>query len=465
MSLLTDRELKTIIARRDRRYDGRFYFGVKTTRIYCRPTCPARPKPENILIFRSPSEAEKGGYRPCLRCRPDAAPGSKLLGGTANTVTRAMRLIQNAGERELTVESLADALGVTSRHLRRLFDEQLGASPIEIMVTKRLHFAKQALQETNLPVSEIAFSSGFQSLRRFNEAFKSSYRRSPSEFRRTRGTVGGDGVRLKLPIRQPYDWPTMRAFLSRHATRGVEAVEGDVYLRFVPAGRSYGTLEVSPEPGKDYLNVTFRDVQFAEMRGHLDRLRDLFDADHNPSDLPRGVAKTARGIRVPGAFEPFETAVTIVLGQLVSTAHAKATQAKLVEAYGTPLGERGTERIYVFPAPADLAEAPLERLGLTRAKAGAIRELAAAVRSGAFDFRRLAAFEEMEERLLALKGIGPWTASLISMRCLGSPDAFPEHDLVLRRVLAQRLVDPAPWGTSRAYLAHCIWRDHAGVES
>ncbi len=464
METLDDKELKAIIARRDRRYDGRFFFGVRTTRIYCRPTCPARPNPENIVIFRSHSEAEKSGYRPCLRCRPDVAPGSKFLAGTANTVTRALRLIQNSGETELSVEKLASSLGVSDRHLRRLFDEHLGASPIEIIVTRRLHFAKQALQETRLPVSEIAYSSGFQSLRRFNEAFKQSYQTSPTEFRKERGTGVDDGLVLKLPIRQPYDWKTMIAFLTRHATSGVEAVEDGSYVRFHPTARGFGTVVVSHKPGKDHLSVAFHDVAFSEIRPLLARLKELFDTDHNPSDLPRSSAAAAGGIRVPGAFDPFETAVAIILGQLVSTAHAKTWQGKLVAAFGKRVGQRGEQTIFRFPTAAKLREAPVETIGITKTKAQAIRALAATVAHGDFAFGSPEDFDVLSEKLLSLRGIGPWTASLIAMRCLGNPDAFPDTDLVVRRVLKQRLVDPEEWGTSRAYLAHCVWRDHAGVK-
>ncbi len=464
MEMLDDNALKTIIARRDRRYDGRFFFGVRTTRIYCRPTCPARPNPGNIVIFRSHSEAEKSGYRPCLRCRPDVAPGSKFLAGTVNTVTRALRLIQNAGENELSVDVLASSLGVTDRHLRRLFAEHLGASPLEIMVTRRLHFAKQALQETRLSVAEIAFSSGFGSLRRFNEAFKQSYRTSPTAFRKARGSGVDAGLALKLPIRQPYDWQTTIAFLARHATAGVEAVEDGTYLRFHPTARGFGTIVVSHKPGKDHLSVAFHDVAFVEIRPLLARLKELFDTDHNPSDLPLSSAAPARGIRVPGAYCPFETAVVIILGQLVSTAQAKIWQGKLVAAFGRRIGRRGEQAIFRFPTPAKLREAPVETIGVTKTKAQAIRALADAVVTGAFAFATPGAFDVMSVKLLSLHGIGPWTASLIAMRCLGNPDAFPESDLVVSRVLKQRLVDPGEWSSSRAYLAHCIWRDHAGVK-
>lgn len=459
MRELSDKDLKSIIARRDRRYDGRFYFGVKTTRIYCRPVCPARPNPENILIFRSHSEAEREGYRPCLRCRPDVAPGSKLLDGTMNTVSRALRIIQDSADEELDVTSLADSLGVTDRHLRRLFDEHLGASPIEIMITRRLHFVKQTLQETNLPIAEIAFASGFQSLRRFNEAFKARYRTSPTEFRRERGTGTPDVVSLKIPIRLPYDWETVVAYLRRHETFGVEVVEGNTYRRYIPRGDSFGSVVVARSPKQDHLNVRFYDIPLGDMRLVLGRIKALFDTDHNPADIPTGKALKPNGIRVPASFEPFETAVSIVLSQLVSTENAKKQLAKLVEEFGRKIGDADGRPVYEFPPPAILAKAKIEEIGTTRVKAEAIRTLAKDVAAKVIDFKAHGDFAVVTEKLLAIKGIGPWTATMIAMRCLGNPDAFPEFDLIVQRALERKLVDPTAWGSSRSYLVHCLWRD------
>jgi len=456
---------KNIIERRDRRFDGRFYFGVKTTGIYCRPVCPAKPKPENILIFKSASEAEKAGFRACLRCHPDLAPGSKFLDGTINTVSRALRLLNDSSGADWTIQKLAASLGMTDRHLRRLFDEHLGASPVEILITQRLHLAKQLLQETATPITEIALASGFQSIRRFNEAFKSRYRKSPSELRKTRSQNATDGLSLKIPIRLPYDWPAVMAYLTRHETYGLEHMEHETYQRFIPRGKKFGSVVVSMKPKQDFLNVKFSNIPLTDVRFVLGRLKNLFDTDHNPVHLPSTKGLSSNGIRVPGSFDPFETAVAIILSQLVSSEQARAKLKTLIERFGRKIGRHTSGDVFEFPTPAILANAKIEEIGLTRNKAHAIRELSRAVQNGTVDFKAHIDFSKATERLLRIRGIGPWTATMIAMRCLGDSDAFPEFDLIIQRALRKKLAHQKDWASSRAYLTHCLWRDFSRVLS
>ena len=466
MSKLSEKDMKEIIARRDKRFDGRFYFGVKTTGIYCRPICPARPKLENILIFKSSSEAEKQGYRPCLRCRPDLAPAHKLLDGTMNTVSRALRIIHNTSGDELKVTSLAESMGMTDRHLRRLFDEHLGASPIEIMITQRLHFAKQALQETYLPISEIALASGFQSIRRFNEAFKERFQASPSEVRGSKSIQNRiamknqNAITLRIPIHAPYDWLAVIAYLARHAAYGIELVEGSTYRRFVPINSSFGSFVVSQETKQTFLTVQFYDIPLSEVRSVLTRIKTLFDTDHNPVDLSASKKLKPAGVRVPASFDPFEIAVSIILSQLVSTQNARTQLKKLIEMFGTQIGSFEGQPVFEFPSPAKIATAPLEKIGLTKTKAGAIRDLATMLAAGTFNFQNHIDFETATKTLLEIRGIGPWTAAMIAMRCLGNPDAFPKTDLIIERALTSGLVVESDWSSSRAYLVHCLWRDY-----
>lgn len=455
---MTEYDFKRIIARRDPRFDGRFFFGVKTTRIYCRVTCPARPKPENIIIFKSPSEAEAYGYRACLRCRPDVAPGSKLLDGTWNTVSRALRLMQTRTEDGTTIESLADSLGVTSRHLRRLFDEHLGASPIEIMITGRLHFAKQMIVETAIPISEIAFAAGFQSIRRFNEAFKSRFKKSPSEFRAKSEPLTSEW-QLKLPIHLPYDWTTVIQYLKRHETYGVEKVSDDRYQRFVIFKDSFGSFTVTKSAKSSHLNVLFENIPIQQVQRILARIKMLFDTDHNPTHIPRSATLRSEGVRVPTSFEPFETAVSIILSQLVSTEQAKARLKKLVIRFGRVMDAE--KEVFQFPGPEVLVDARLEELGLTKTMAEAIRQLAAAIRNKKIDFLTPVDFTTVTENILALRGIGPWTAQMIAMRCLGHPDAFPASDLIVQRALEQNIISQEDWPSVRSYLTHCLWRDYS----
>jgi AraC family transcriptional regulator of adaptative response / DNA-3-methyladenine glycosylase II len=455
-----DTYFKNIIARRDPRYDGRFYFGVKTTGIYCRPICPAKPKPENILIFRSPSEAERAGYRPCLRCHPDLAPGMKRVSEAERLVSRALRVIQASPLENLTIQTLADELQVTDRHVRRLFEQYLGASPIEIMITQRLHLAKQMIQETSAPLTEIAFAVGFQSIRRFNEAFKDGYHSSPSSLRKEGESPQKGPWSLKIPIRLPYDWEQVMAYLKRHETYGLEHVEAHRYRRFIPKGKKFGVLIVSPALQRDYLTAEFLDIPLREIRFLLARVKNLFDTDHNPLHLPRSGKRRGAGIRVPGSFDPFETAISIILSQLVSTEQAKQTLKKLVCRYGRLIGHHETLEVFEFPQPRALAQAHVQAIGLPRARARAIRELSRGVSDGSIDFTAQGGLTEMKERLLRIHGIGPWTATMIAMRCLNDGDAFPESDLVIEKVVKKNLVDPAAWTSSRAYLTHIVWREY-----
>ncbi len=466
MSKLTEEDMKEIIARRDKRFDGRFYFGVKTTGIYCRPVCPARPKPENILIFKSSSEAEKQGFRPCLRCRPDLAPAHKLLDGTMNTVSRALRIIHTTSGDQLNVASLAESMGMTDRHLRRLFDEHLGASPIEIMITQRLHFAKQALQETRLPISEIALASGFKSIRRFNEAFKERFHDSPSELRESNDAKNRvaikdqNAITLRIPIHAPYDWQSVLAYLARHAAYGIELIEGSTYRRFVPINGTFGSFVVSHEPKQNFLLVQFYDIPLSGIRAILARIKILFDTDHNPVTLVSSKHLKPAGVRVPASFDPFEVAVSIILSQLVSTQNARTQLRKLIEMFGTQIGFFESQVVFEFPSPAKLITASIEKIGLTKTKSGAIRELAAMLATETFDFQNHTDFDTATKMLLGIKGIGPWTAAMIAMRCLGNPDAFPKTDLIIERALTSGLVEESDWSSSRAYLVHCLWRDY-----
>lgn len=455
MEKLTDLDFKKIIARRDPRYDGRFYFGVKTTKIYCRIVCPARPKPENIIIFKSQSEAENAGYRPCRRCYSDLAPGSKLLEGTSTTVSRALRLIENSND-ELTVESLAEMLGMTDRHLRRLFDEHLGASPIDIILTKKLHLARRLVTETSTSLSEIALASGFHSIRRFNEAFKKIYQATPTELRGNKKTASTE-IKLSLMLRPPFDWKNMMSFLDRHTSFGLELVQDNAYHRFIPTGRNaYGSVQVRLSPKQDALLLTLRDLPLSEVKKILLNVQNLFDVDHNPAHLPKSKLKPL-GIRIPGAYDEFETAICIILGQLISTSQAKAKIKTLVMKYGVHI----KDDVYAFPTPETLMHSEIEEIGITRVKANAIRELSQLYLTKEIDLSRGSDIEATRAKLLAIKGIGPWTVEMIAMRCLGDSDAYPKKDLIIERAIKLKLAQEQEWSSLRGYLTHILWRDYA----
>lgn len=454
MAELNTNDLKKIIQRRDPKYDGRFYFGVKTTKIYCRPVCPAKPKQENIVILKSCAEAENQGFRPCLRCHPDTMPGIKWHGGTIQSVARALRLIESSFDSEQSITHLAERVGLSDRHLRRLFEEHLGAPPIEILTTKRLHLAKQLVKETKKPLSEIAFAAGFQSVRRFNEAFKKRYRTTPTEHRsKLTGEPNSDQICLHLPIRGPYDWKNTLAYLQRHETFGLEKIANDQYSRFLNAQSSF---TASYNSKRQQLDVTLIGVPLSEVRDLLPRIQNLFDLHHTPAHLPGRYAND--GIRVPGSFDSFESAISIILSQLISTQAAKEKLKQLTLEFGILLGTSQGQPVYQFPKPEVLKHAPIEKVGTTKARAEAIRQLAHAVDSQEIDLSRSTDLLHTKKSLLKIKGIGPWTAEMIAMRCLGDSDAFPHNDLLVAKALASKLFSVDDWTSQRAYLTHLIWR-------
>jgi len=459
MLKLSDKELKKIIARRDPKYDGRFYFGVKTTKIYCRPVCPARPKPENIIICRSHSEAEMHGFRPCKRCRPDMNPAQKSHDEKYLIVTRALDIFETSDDIS-NMDDLAASLDITSRHLRRLFSEYLGASPIDVLNSKRLHLAKKFLTETNRSITEIAYSVGFNSLRRFNEAFKKLYHDTPSSMRKTKSIKKSSSpeVILELLVRPPFDWKYTLEYLKRHLIYGAEVIEGDQYIRFIPTDEGrVGKIKAKYDEKKGRILLQCFDLSLNEIKSSLPKLRKLFDTDHNPAHLPTR-KKRERAIRVLTCFDSYEVAISIILSQLVSTAQAKKKLEDLIIKYGEKLTD---EEIYLFPTPEVLAKAEVETIGLTKVKGHAIRELSQKISKGEIELAYLKNISETKKELLKIKGIGPWTVELIAMRCLGDVNSFPSSDLIIRRAVEQKLIDEDKWQGVRSYLCHLAWRDLA----
>jgi len=460
---------------RDARFDGRFFIGVTTTGIYCRPICPARaPKDENVSYFPTAAAAEAAGLRPCLRCRPEASPGTPAWFGTSAVVSRALRLIGEGALDGEGVERLADRLGVTDRHLRRLFLQHLGATPLDVALTRRVHFAKKLIDETTLAFHQVAFASGFGSLRRFNGQIHRTYTRSPTELRRlARQSVVRDPecYRFRLAYRPPYDWDAILAFLEARATPGVESVEKSRYRRTITVDGQTGTIEVSQLESAPALSL---EVRFAVPRALLfivERVRRIFDlgddpaviAEHLGTDaLLRGALAKHPGIRAPGAWDGFELAVRAILGQQIAVRAATTIAGRIASMFGSPIGDSGGLH-RVFPAPAQLAKAAIERAGVVAARAETIRSLARQVAEGRIAFGAGSDERATVSALRALPGIGDWTAEYIAMRALGEPDAFPSGDLVLRRLagdLTKRELDrrSEAWRPWRAYAVILLWQ-------
>jgi AraC family transcriptional regulator of adaptative response / DNA-3-methyladenine glycosylase II len=465
---------------RDARFDGRFFTGVVTTGVYCRPVCPAPPpRPENCRFFPSAAAAERAGFRPCLRCHPESSPGTPAWQGASATVARALRLISDGALDENGVDELASRLGVGARHLRRLFLQHLGAAPLAVAQTRRLQLAKQLLDETRLPVIRVAEAAGFRSLRRFNAAVLATYGRSPRDLRRQAdhgAASAGTTLTLTLAYRPPYDWGALTEYLKGRAIPSVESISAGGYRRTFQLDGATGVLEVLPVPGRHLLRLRIPAAASRHLVSVVARVRRMFDLEADPAAIAAALARdpgltplvSARpGLRVPGAWDGFELAVRAVLGQQVSVAAATTLSGRLVRAYGEPVLEAppdGPERL--FPTPARLAGAELAGIGLTRARAETIRELARAVRDGKVHLNGSADPEELAAQLLQIPGIGQWTVDYILLRGLREPDAFPAGDLGLRRAAAESF-RPLPekrlrelsekWRPWRAYAAMHLW--------
>jgi AraC family transcriptional regulator, regulatory protein of adaptative response / DNA-3-methyladenine glycosylase II len=459
---------------RDARFDGKFFIGVLGSRVYCRSICPApTAKEKNVRYFPTAAAAAEAGFRPCLRCRPECSPGTPAWLGTPNTVSRALRLIAESGLEDGGVESLAERLGVGSRHLRRLFIQHLGATPSAVAQTGRLHFAKKLIDETTLAMSEVALSSGFGCVRRFNAAIRKIYKRTPTQIRRLSRQTGfqpENQYLLRLRFRPPYNWNGMLRFLAARATPGVESVEAGRYCRSISLNESHGYVDVSLDEGNDALAVR---VQFGDPRSLffiVERIRAMFDLSADwaaivPSlrvdpVLARRV-DAEPGLRVPGCWSGFELAIRAILGQQITVKGATTLAGVLVKTFGQPFS--GTNNLtHLFPSPEVLADAELTSMGMPRARSATIRALARAVCDGRISFEGIVASDDFLTRLCEIPGIGKWTAQYVAMRALGEPDAFPSGDLGLLRALA--LQGPAElerraeaWRPWRAYATMYLW--------
>jgi AraC family transcriptional regulator of adaptative response / DNA-3-methyladenine glycosylase II len=465
-----------IVKSRDERYDGRFFTGVLTTGIYCRPICPApRPKAENVRFFVTAAAAEEAGLRPCLRCRPESSPGTPDWCGTSDIVNRALRLISEGMMDEYDLPELASRLHVGPRQLRRLFGQHVGASPITVVQNRRVLFAKKLITETTLPMTEIAFSAGFSSIRRFNDVMQKVYGRSPTTLRKEGSQPRPQAqLQLRLAYRPPYDWETLLQFLGARAIPGVEWVEEQQYQRTVKIGETVGTIRVEQQPQKNSLLLTISPNLSRGLIQIVDRVRSLFDLRADPMEIGDYLAQDGRlaplvqrrpGLRVPGAWDGFEVAVRAILGQQVSVRGATTLAGRLVAAYGEAVETAKPHLTHLFPTPEQLSEAELTGLGLTGQRMRAIQVLARTVRDGELLLGTAVSLDDLIKQLIQLPGIGEWTAHYMAMRVFGEPDAFPAGDLVLRKMVGNGTAASAKvlqqvaesWRPWRAYAAMHLW--------
>jgi AraC family transcriptional regulator of adaptative response / DNA-3-methyladenine glycosylase II len=458
---------------RDARFDGKFFIGVRTSGVYCRSICPApTAKEKNVRYFPTAAAAAEAGFRPCLRCRPECSPGTPAWFGTSNTVSRALRLIDESGLEDGGVEALAERLGLGARHVRRLFLQHLGATPSAVARTRRLHFAKKLIDETNLPMNQVALASGFGCVRRFNAGIRNVYGRTPVQIRHLarQKTIEPENQYLfRLRFRPPYYWEGMLAFLAARATPGVETVDAGTYRRSISLNGNHGYFEVSLDENTHTLTAR---IQFGDPRALffiVERIRAMFDVNADWSSIATALRTdrelfkrldAAPGMRVPGCWNGFELATRAVLGQQITVKGATALAGRIARAFGQPFS--AADLTHIFPAPEVLADANLSSIGLPKARAATIRALARAVCDGQIHFEGIIDVDQFLNRLCEIPGIGNWTAQYVAMRALREPDAFPSSDLGLLRALDAKTpreleLRAEAWRPWRAYAAMYLW--------
>ncbi len=470
--LLDDEACYRAARARDRRFDGSFFVAITTTRIYCRPICTARaPKRDHIRFYSNAAAAEGAGFRPCLRCRPERAPGLAPVDAVSRLVGAAMAGIEEHALSSARVGELAASLGVSERHLRRVTESELGVSPIALAQTQRLLLAKRLLRDTALSLTEIAFASGFGSVRRFNALFKSRYGLNP---RAVRGSAQrADGLCVQLEFRPPLAWTHLLAYLRLRAIPGVEFVDTTHYRRTVSIDNFAGWIEVSMHPGGSALNLQTSPGLGACIGAVIARVKHLFDLASAPAavaellrqdSILEPTVKRIPGLRVAGAFDGFELAVRTVIGQQISVKGASTVAGRLAAAFGRPMETPYPQLNRLAPGARDIAgrhEDDIAALGMVGNRARCLIGLAKAVADGRVNLALAGNVEEQIDQLLSLPGIGPWTANYIAMRALHWPDAFPTGDLMLMRAagLKQKQLDrhAEAWRPWRAYAAHYLW--------
>ena len=469
---------------KDARFDGRFFVGISSTGIYCRPVCRVRmPKKENCSYYPSAAAAEAAGFRPCLKCRPELAPGLAPIDALAGLARKAALAMEVDGPDDARLPELADSLGVTDRHLRRAFRAEFGVSPVQYLQTRRLLLAKNLLTDTDLSIIDVALAAGFGSLRRFNHLFKSRYRLSPAALRRqsaARPTAAGDHITLNLGYRPPYEWDKMLAFLGGRAIGGVEETADGFYRRTVAlagGGRMHdGWISVGHSPEQKAIIVTMAAGLLPVLPQVLARVKGLFDLQANPAEIYETLSAldeikpglSVAGTRLPGCFDPFEMAVRAVLGQQITVKAARTLATRLASAYGRTINTPFGGLTHIFPPPETIAalEGPaadhLGPLGVIGARARSIQALARALASGELELSPRADGAEQKKKLAALPGFGPWTVEYIAMRALGQTDAFPHTDYGVKKALegltAKEILTAAErWRPWRAYATVNLW--------
>lgn len=455
----------------DVRFDGRFFVGVSSTGIYCRPVCAGKPpKRENCTFYPSAAAAEANGYRPCLRCRPELAPGNASVDAGSRLALAVAGHMEDGiadGER---LEAIAHRLGVTDRHVRRVFQQEFGVAPIQFAQTQRLLLAKRLLTDTRMPITDVALSSGFQSVRRFNAAFRSHYRLSPTDLRRVvRSENPADRFVFELAFRPPYDWERLIAFLGARAIEGVEAVDARSYRRTVRVGEVTGWLRVQHNKRKNTIQVSISSALARALPQIISRVKRVFDLSCSPAEIAKALGDIARGyegVRLPGAFDPFEMTVRAILGQQITVRAARTLAQRFAQKFGTAIETPFADLRCVFPSAETISVlkyGDIAGLGIIATRAKTIVALAERLASGELTLAPGSDVDATMMQLRSIPGIGEWTAQYIAMRALAWPDAFPHTDYGVMKALNEKapkrvLALSEVWRPFRAYAVMHLWR-------
>jgi AraC family transcriptional regulator of adaptative response / DNA-3-methyladenine glycosylase II len=469
------------VSARDRRFDGRFVFAVTSTGIYCRPSCPARtPNPANVRYFVVPAAAVAAGFRACKRCRPDSVPGGRLWDHRGDLAARALRLVGAGAVDEGGVAGLAKQLAVSERHLSRTLMEEVGVGPLALASTRRAQTARMLLEQTDLPITDVAFTAGFASVRQFNDVMRAEFGLTPTDLRQSTSEpdrpAEAGRLALRLAAREPFDDGRLLAFLGSRAIPGLETVVkpagttgSGCYGRALRTSSGDVLVTVTGQPLA--VQVELRLPKLAALRPVVTTLRRLFDLDAEASTIDAALREDATlsnlvrarpGLRVPGTASGFEIGVRAVVGQQISVAGARTILGRIVKRCGDQLSDATEVAVaHVFPSPADLAESDLSGLGLTTRRIATLRALARAVANEDINLEPGTDRASTRKELLSLPGIGAWTVEYVAMRALADPDAFPATDLVLQRRVRALGLDPERWRPWRAYAAIHLWTQQA----
>ncbi|WP_223669598.1 DNA-3-methyladenine glycosylase 2 family protein [Kangiella shandongensis] len=444
---------------RDSRYDGKFFIAVKTTNIYCRPICPASPpKENNVVYFLSAAQAQEAGFRPCLRCRPESAPQSSAWLGNQAVLLKAMQRIQSGALNQHSLESFSESLGISSRYLRKLFQQHLGMSPQSFANHHRLMLAKQLLHQTTLPITDIALSSGFNSVRRFNDSFKQTMKLSPSQLRKSKPPQGSNdmSIELKLSYRPPFNWPQMQQFLKQRELPLIEQISENSYSRTFTIADTLGWFEATHVPDEHSFKLHIRLQDTSQLMSVIAHIKKVLDLDSDIATIEHHLAKDKRlgavltpGLRLPACWNTFEAGIKAILGQQVSVKAAYGHTHQLIE----KLGSDYDKHFKVFPTAQQIAQADLSFLKMPGQRKQTLKDFAC------WYLEKEQSEQEIElSEILNIKGIGPWSYEYIKLRSGGDPDAFPEKDLgVIKALEKYHMTDTNLWSPWRSYATLHLW--------